>query len=255
MVLVLNGITVFAFELKNQYTGQNVDNAKTQWMYDRDPREVCFQFNKRILGYFAVDHLKVWMTTELAGKDTYFLPFNQGSNGAGRDGGKGNPANPNGYITAYLWEQVFQKDSMIDILQKFIHLQITEEKKLQPDGTRKNIKKKRLIFPRYHQLDVVRKMIAHVSEKGAGHNYLIQHSAGSGKSNSIAWTAYRLASLHDKDNNVIFSSVVVVTDRTVLDAQLQETISSPSRRYQFGRSHYRYHVAKIPCHLSRSGKH
>ena len=225
MVLVLNGIPVFAFELKNQYTGQTVDNAKTQWMYDRDPREVCFQFNKRILGYFAVDHTEVWMTTQLAGKDTYFLPFNQGSNGAGRDGGKGNPPNPNGYPTAYLWEEVFQKDSMMDILQKFIHLQVTEEKKLQPDGTEKVIRKKRLIFPRYHQLDVVRKMIAHVSEYGAGHNYLIQHSAGSGKSNSIAWTAYRLASLHDKDNNAIFSSVVVVTDRTVLDAQLQETIS------------------------------
>ena len=225
MVLVLNGIPVFAFELKNQYTGQTVDNAKTQWMYDRDPREVCFQFNKRILGYFAVDHTEVWMTTQLSGKDTNFLPFNQGSNGAGRDGGKGNPPNPNGYPTAYLWEEVFQKDSMMDILQKFIHLQVTEEKKLQPDGTEKVVRKKRLIFPRYHQLDVVRKMIAHVSENGAGHNYLIQHSAGSGKSNSIAWTAYRLASLHDRDNNAIFSSVVVVTDRTVLDAQLQETIS------------------------------
>ena len=209
MVLALNGIPVFAFELKNQYTGQTVENAKRQWMFDRDPREVCFQFNRRILGYFAVDHLEVWLTTKLAGKDTIFLPFNQGSNGAGRDGGKGNPANPNGYPTAYLWERVLQKDSMLDILQKFISVQ---------DG--------RLIFPRYHQLDVVRKMIAHVTEHGAGHNYLIQHSAGSGKSNSIAWTAYRLASLHDADNRAIFSSVIVVTDRTVLDAQLQETISS-----------------------------
>ena len=225
MVLALNGIPVFAFELKNQYTGQTVDNAKTQWMYDRDPREVCFQFNKRILGYFCVDHTEVWMTTQLAGKDTFFLPFNQGSNGAGRDGGRGNPSNPNGYPTAYLWEEVFQKDSMMDILQKFIHLQVTEERKLQPDGKEKVIKKQRLIFPRYHQLDVVRKLIADVSANGAGHNYLIQHSAGSGKSNSIAWTAYRLASLHDKENNPIFSSVVVVTDRTVLDAQLQETIS------------------------------
>ena len=205
MVLVLNGIPVFAFELKNQYTGQTVDNAKRQWMYDRDPREVCFLFNKRILGYFAVDHTEVWMTTKLAGKDTYFLPFNQGSNGAGRDGGKGNPPNLNGYPTAYLWEEVFQKDSMMDILQKFIHLQVTDDKKLMPDGMEKVIKKKQLIFPRYHQLDVVRKMIAHVLLYGAGNNYLIQHSAGSGKSNSIAWTAYRLASLHDKDNNAIFS--------------------------------------------------
>ena len=210
MVLVLNGIPVFAFELKNQYTGQNVENAKAQWMYDRDQREPCFRFNRRILGLFCVDHTEVWMTTQLAGKDTNFLPFNQGSNGAGRDGGKGNPANPDGYPTAYLWEKVFQKDSTMDILQKFVHLQAD---------------KKRLIFPRYHQLDVVRKLIAHVSEHGAGHNYLIQHSAGSGKSNSIAWTAYRLASLHDREDRPVFSSVLVVTDRTVLDAQLQETIS------------------------------
>jgi len=209
MVLAVNGIPVFAFELKNQYTGQNVENAKRQWMYDRDPREICFQFNKRILGFFCVDQLEVWMTTKLAGKDTFFLPFNQGSNGAGNDGGKGNPANPDGYPTAYLWEQVFQKDSMMDILQKFIHA----------------TKDKKLIFPRYHQLDVVRKLLADVRANGAGHNYLIQHSAGSGKSNSIAWTAYRLASLHDDENRPVFSSVIVVTDRTVLDAQLQETIS------------------------------
>ena len=225
MVLVLNGIPVFAFELKNQYTGQTVDNAKLQWMYDRDPREICFQFNKRILGFFAVDHTEVWMATKLEGKDTYFLPFNQGSNGAGRDGGKGNPANKNGYPTAYLWENVFRKDSMMDILQKFIHLQTIKDRKTLPDGTEKVTEKKRLIFPRYHQMDAVRKMISHVSENGAGYNYLIQHSAGSGKSNTIAWTAYRLASLHDQDNRPVFSSVVVVTDRTVLDAQLQETIS------------------------------
>lgn len=208
MMLAVNGIPVFAFELKNQYTGQTVENAKRQWMYDRDPREVCFQFNKRILGYFCVDQLEVWMSTRLAGKDTRFLPFNQGSNGAGNDGGAGNPPNPQGYPTAYLWEQVFQKDSMMDILQKFLH------------ASGKN-----LIFPRYHQLDVVRRLIAHVSQNGPGHNYLIQHSAGSGKSNSIAWTAYRLASLHDEGNKPVFSSVIVVTDRTVLDAQLQETIS------------------------------
>ena len=225
MVLAVNGIPVFAFELKNQYTGQNVDNAKTQWMYDRDPREICFQFNKRILAYFCVDHVEVWMATKLAGKDTFFLPFNQGSAGAGRDGGKGNPPNPDGYPTAYLWEQVFQKDSMMDILQKFVHLQVEEEKKLLSDGTEKIIKKKKLIFPRYHQLDVVRKLVYDVKRNGAGHNYLIQHSAGSGKSNSIAWTAYRLSSLHDANDQAIFSSVVIVTDRTVLDQQLQDTIS------------------------------
>ena len=210
MVLVLNGIPVFALELKNQYTGQNVDNAKTQWMYDRDPRELCFQFNKRILAYFCVDHTDVFMTTKLAKGDTYFLPFNQGSNGAGNDGGKGNPANPNGYPTAYLWEDVLQKDSALDIIQKFIHCKDN----------------KVLIFPRFHQLDVVRKLIADVKEHGTGVNYLIQHSAGSGKSNSIAWTAYRLASLHDENNHPVFASVIIVTDRTVLDRQLQDTISS-----------------------------
>ena len=215
MVLAVNGIPVFAFELKNQYTGQTVDNAKRQWMYDRDPREICFQFNKRILTYFCIDHLEVWMATKLAGKETLFLPFNQGSNGAGNDGGKGNPANIDGYPTAYLWEQVFQKDSMMDILQRFIHLNKGDNKK-----------KHSIIFPRYHQLDVVRKLIADVSKNGSGKNYLIQHSAGSGKSNSIAWTTYRLASLHDKNNKPIFSSVIVITDRTVLDAQLQATISS-----------------------------
>ena len=220
LMLSVNGIPVFAFELKNQYTGQNADDAKRQWMFDRDPRELCFQFNKRILGYFAVDHFDVWMTTRLAGKDTFFLPFNQGSAGAGRDGGKGNPPNPDGYPTAYLWENVFQKDSMMDILQKFIHVQVTEERR-GDTVTRK----KRLIFPRFHQLDVVRRLVADVSQNGSGHNYLIQHSAGSGKSNSIAWTAYRLASLHDVDNNAIFSSVIVVTDRRVLDQQLQGTLS------------------------------
>lgn len=214
MVLAVNGIPVFAFELKNQYTGQTVENAKRQWKQDRDPRENCFQFNRRILGYFCVDHLEVYMTTKLDGDKTFFLPFNQGSSGAGNDGGKGNPSNPDGYPTAYLWENIFQKDSMMDILQKFLHLQVN-----------KTTGKQTLIFPRFHQLDVVRKLLDDVRHNGAGENYLIQHSAGSGKSNSIAWTAYRLASLHNEQNKPVFSSVVVVTDRTVLDAQLQETIS------------------------------
>ena len=210
MVLVFNGIPLFALELKNQYTNQTVDNAKTQWMYDRDPREICFQFNKRILAYFCVDQTDVFMTTKLAKGDTLFLPFNQGSNGAGKDGGKGNPPNPNGYPTSYLWENILQKDSALDIIQKFIHQKDT----------------KTLIFPRFHQLDVVRKLIDDVKKNGSGVNYLIQHSAGSGKSNSIAWTAYRLASLHDEGNMPIFNSVVIVTDRTVLDRQLQNTISA-----------------------------
>ena len=225
MALVLNGIPLFAFELKNQYTGQTCENAQRQWMYDRDPREVCFAFNRRVLAFFCVDHTDACMTTRLNGAKTYFLPFNQGSGGAGNDGGKGNPANPGGYPTAYLWEQVFQRDSTMDIVQKFIHLQKTKEKKLLPDGSEKVVEKQTLIFPRFHQLDVVRKLIAHTKEHGAGQRYLIQHSAGSGKSNSIAWTAYRLASLHDDESKPVFSSVIVVTDRTVLDAQLQATIA------------------------------
>ncbi len=168
-----------------------------------------------------LDLYEAWMTTELKGADTYFLPFNQGSNGAGNDGGAGNPqAKDDDYVTSYIWENVLQKDSLLDIIQKFISFEVKTEKK---DG--KNVTKKRLIFPRFHQLDVVRKLVADVRENGSGHNYLIQHSAGSGKSNSIAWTAYRLASLHNDANEPIFTSVVIVTDRRNLDAQLQETIT------------------------------
>ena len=221
MMLAINGIPVVAIELKNQLTGQTVDNAKLQWQYDRDQRESAFWLNHRILAYFAVDLYEAWMTTELKGTDTYFLPFNQGSNGAGNDGGAGNPqAEDDNYVTSYIWENVLQKDSLLDIIQKFISFEVKTEKK---DG--KNVTKKSLIFPRFHQLDVVRKLIADVRENGSGNNYLIQHSAGSGKSNSIAWTAYRLASLHNDDNEPVFTSVVIVTDRRNLDAQLQDTIT------------------------------
>ncbi len=218
MVLSLNGIPIVALELKNQLTGQSVENGKSQYCYDRNPREFCFNFNKRILVYFAVDLYNVEMTTRLQGKDTYSLPFNQGSNGAGNVGGVGNPENPNGYATSYLWEKVLHKDALMNILHRFIHL--SKEKKST-----------KLIFPRYHQLDVVTKLIADVKENGSGHNYLVQHSAGSGKSNSIAWTCYRLASLHDEHDNNIFTSVIVVTDRRVLDSQLQETISAFDHKF------------------------
>lgn len=183
MLLMINGIPLVAIELKNQLTGQTIDNAKTQWMMDRDKHEPAFQFNHRVLAYFAVDLYDAAMTTKLDGMKTYFLPFNQGSNGAGKDGGAGNPRTDDGsYVTSYIWKEVFQKDKMMDILQKFVSFQKGETKE-----------KDKIIFPRYHQLDVVRKLIKDVSENGSGKNYLIQHSAGSGKSNSIAWTAYRLA--------------------------------------------------------------
>lgn len=225
MVLSLNGIPIVSIELKNQFTGQNVDNAKTQYMYDRDPKEMCFHFNKRFLVYFAVDHYDVYMTTQLKGSETYFLPFNQGSGGAGNVGGAGNPDNPDGYKTAYLWEEVLTKDSFMNIIQRFVHVEKTK-KKIIVKGVENIINQESLIFPRYHQLDVVSKLVQDVKTNGSGENYLIQHSAGSGKSNSIGWLAYRLASLHDTSDNLIFNSVIIVTDRRVLNEQLQATVLS-----------------------------
>ena len=225
MVLSLNGIPIVALELKNQLKGQSVENAKTQFMYDRNPKELVFQFNKRILVFFAVDLYEVWMTTKLDGKNTFFLPFNQGSNGAGNVGGAGNPENKDGYATSYLWEDVLVKDKLMDIIQRYIHLEV-KTKTSVVNGKEKKETTKRIIFPRYHQLDVVTKLVADVKLNGSGENYLIQHSAGSGKSNSIAWLAYRLSSIHKSDNTPIFTSVIVVVDRTVLDRQLQDTISS-----------------------------
>jgi len=225
MVLSLNGIPIVALELKDQLTGQNIDHAKKQFMYDRDPKELCFQLNKRFLVYFAVDLDEVAMTTKLSGGNTYFLPFNQGSKGAGNVGGAGNPENPYGYQVSYLWEKVLKKDVLMDILKRYMHLSKEIEVSIK-NGKEVKKRKETLIFPRYHQLDAVTKLLADAKKNGSGNNYLIQHSAGSGKSNSIAWLSYGLASLHDIDNNSIFTSVIVVTDRKVLDDQLQKTISS-----------------------------
>lgn len=224
MVLDVNGIPLVGIELKDQFTGQDVENAMRQWREDRDPRCRCLKFDARMLAFFAVDLENVYMTTKLEGAKTFFLPFNQGSAGAGNDGGAGNPANPDGYATSHLWEVALQKDSLLDIVNKFLHLEVKEETELDARGNEVKRKKERIIFPRYHQLDSVRKVIADVRANGTGKNYLVQHSAGSGKSNSIAWTAYRLASLF-VDDTPLFDSVVVVTDRRVLDSQLQETIS------------------------------
>lgn len=224
MVLDVNGIPLVGIELKDQFTGQDVENAMRQWREDRDPRCRCLKFNARMLAFFAVDLENVYMTTKLEGAKTFFLPFNQGSAGAGNDGGAGNPANPDGYATSHLWEVALQKDSLLDIVNKFLHLEVKEETELDARGNEVKRKKERIIFPRYHQLDSVRKVIADVRANGTGKNYLVQHSAGSGKSNSIAWTAYRLASLF-VDDTPLFDSVVVVTDRRILDSQLQETIS------------------------------
>lgn len=217
VLLSLNGIPVATLELKNQFTGQNVGNALKQYSTTRDNREILFAFKKRCLVHFAVDQDEVFMTTKLDGSKTYWLPFNKGANN-----GKGNPQNPDGYRTAYLWEEILQKESWMEIIQRFVHLQ-TED--IEVEG--KIYRKEKLIFPRYHQLDAVREISKKVLKAGTGKNYLIQHSAGSGKSNSIAWLAYRLSSLHNATDERIFDSVIVVTDRRVLDQQLQNTI------YQF----------------------
>jgi type I restriction enzyme R subunit len=224
IVLFLNGIPVVSMELKCQFTGQTIHNAINQYKFDRASKDAIFDFRNRVLVHFAVDLFEVHMTTRLNGENTYFLPFNQGSNGSGNVGGACNPLNPNGYQTAYLWEKVLCKDRLMEILHKYMHLK--KEDKKDADGKVISTEET-LIFPRYHQLDVVTKLLDDVKKNGAGKNYLIQHSAGSGKSNSIAWLAHRLSGLHDDNNNPIYKSIIVVTDRRVLDSQLQDTI------YQF----------------------
>jgi type I restriction enzyme, R subunit len=217
MVLALNGLPVVSMELKNHLTGQNVVHAKQQYR-DRDPNELLFAFKQRCLVHFAVDTEEVYMTTRLDRGSTYFLPFNRGY-----DNGKGNPPVEGEVRTTYLWEEVLAKKSLMDILGRFLHLQV-DEKNVPTGKGLKKLKFESMIFPRYHQLDVVRSLALHAKRHKSGYNYLIQHSAGSGKSNSIAWLAHRLATLHDAQNEKIFHSVVVITDRVVLDRQLQDTI-------------------------------
>lgn len=217
LVLSLNGLPVATLELKNRFTGQNAAHAKKQYATTRDNKELLFTFKKRALVHFAVDDEEVYMTTRIDSSQTYWLPFNKGHNF-----GSGNPPNLSGYRSDYLWRDILKKDSWLEIIGRFVHLQVEE---FNFEG--RAHKKEKLIFPRFHQLDAVHKITAHALIHGAGHNYLVQHSAGSGKSNSIAWLAYRLSSLHDAQDQRIFDSVIVVTDRRVLDSQLQNTI------YQF----------------------
>ncbi len=230
VTLSLNGVPIATAELKNPLTGQTTDNAKHQYRQDRDPREPIFEFKRRTLVHFAVDTEAVFMTTRLSGTATHFLPFNRG-----RNGGAGNPPDPEGrtYRTAYLWEEVLRRDSFLDLLARFLHLQIEEKRTIEG----RKVRKETMIFPRYHQLQAVRSLVDATRSEGVGHNYLIEHSAGSGKSNTIGWLAHRLASLHDVGNQRVFDSVIVITDRVVLDQQLQDTI------YQF--EHKRGVVEKI----------
>ena len=232
LLLLVNGLPVATIELKNQVTGQTVEHAKRQYRFDRNPKDLVF--DRRTVVHFAVDQDLVFLTTRLEGEKTRFLPFNQGSGGPGREGGKGNPPNAKGYRTAYLWEQVWQRDNWLDLLARFVH----EDK---PKGKgKKAVKRGKVIFPRYHQWDLVLRLADHAATFGPGRNYLPQHSAGSGKSNSIAWLAHRLSTLHTPadpslltdhatglglgPNEKVFHKVVVVTDRVILDRQLQDTI-------------------------------
>ena len=221
VVLAVNGLPVVTAELKNPQTGQRAEDARKQYMTVRDGRDPIFRFKERTLVHFAVDPDEAWMATELKGTDTFFLPFNRGHNH-----GAGNPAVLGNWKTHYLWDDVLARDSLLDILQRFMHLDVSERRVETPTGFRV-IRKESMIFPRYHQLDVVRRLVSHTRANGSGRNYLIQHSAGSGKSNSIAWLAHRLAGLYDANDEKVFHSVIVITDRRVLDQQLQNTI------YQF----------------------
>ncbi len=212
LALFLNGLPIFTAELKNPLTGQNVEDAVRQYCLDRDPRESLFAFG-RCLAHFAVDPDLIYMTTQLQGSATRFLPFNQG-NGTGA----GNPSSWQGFATAYLWERIWSRDSVLNLMQQFIQSVEEEDDRGHKTG------EKRIIFPRYHQLDAVRRLVADARAKGPGQHYLIEHSAGSGKSNSIAWLAHQLAGLHGDDDRRVFESVVVVTDRRILDRQLQRTV-------------------------------
>lgn len=218
MMIFINGIPVISFELKNELTKQNVQHAIKQYKLDRDPNEELFRLG-RLMVNFAVDTEEIWMCTQLKKEKSYFLPFNKGYNN-----GAGNPPQ-DGIKTDYLWKEILTKNNLTDIVQNFCQL-ITEEKEyLDEKGKIKTRKEKKLIFPRYHQLLAVRNLLADAQEKGSGQKYLIQHSAGSGKSNSISWLAHQLVGLHDKSGkDNIFDTVIVVTDRRVLDAQIRNNI-------------------------------
>jgi type I restriction enzyme R subunit len=215
LVIFMNGIPIITMELKNAFTGQTYKHAISQYKKNRDKNHQMFRFKERAIVNFAMDTEEAYMSTKLNGLDTMFLPFNKGKNNSA-----GNPTVEGKLNTHYIWEEILKKDSILEILHKFTYVQKKEE--MQDSG--EVLEKETVIFPRYHQLDVVRNVISHVKRNGSGNRYLIQHSAGSGKTNSITWLTHRLASLHNLDNEIIFNGVIVVTDRKVLDQQLQDSI-------------------------------
>ena len=222
LVIFLNGIAIFTFELKCNTSGQNYEDAIRQYKFDRDYKTRLLKFKAGCLAHFAMDLNEVYMCTNLKGASSFFLPFNKGC-GTGINSGKGNPHNDNGINVSYMWEDILKKDTVLYLIDKIIFLQKTTKK--NPE-TGKRETKETLIFPRYHQFNAVRKLVADMMENHTDKNYLIEHSAGSGKTNTIAWLAHRLASLHDSEDNAIFDTICIITDRIVVDRQLQEAVLS-----------------------------
>lgn len=220
LVVFVNGLALMSFELKCNFAGQSYHDAILQYREARDPNARLFRFKAGCLVNFAMDLNEVYMTTRLAGKGTYFLPFNMGK-GSGVETGKGNPVFEDKYSVSYMWEDILSKDTLTELITRFVFIERHAER---DEVTGKEREKENVIFPRYHQLDVIRKLLADVRVNHTTQNYLIQHSAGSGKTNSIAWLAHRLASFHDDNDNVVFDNVVIVTDRVVVDRQLQAAI-------------------------------
>ena len=224
MVLAVNGVPVATIELKNPGTHQTWRHAVRQYQTDRDPRAPLFDFKKRALVHFATDPDEVWMATRLAKEKTFFLPFNRGSHPGQIQCGAGNPQHASGYRTGYFWQETLQQGSFLDILGHFLFIEKDEQKMDDGRGGKKLVTSEKMVFPRYHQLDAVRALVEAARTESAGHHYLIQHSAGSGKTNSISWLSHRLASLHNALDQKVFDCVIVITDRKVLDKQLQDAI-------------------------------
>lgn len=220
LVIFINGFAVISFELKSNSQGQNYEDAIRQYRTKRNPKDRLFRFKAGCLVNFAMDTEEVYMTTQLDKEKTFFLPFNMGK-GEGVNSGAGNPIFEDKYSVSYMWEDILTKDTLIELITKFIFI---ESKEIKDQVTGRTKTREKIIFPRYHQLDVIRKILADLKVNKTSQNYLIQHSAGSGKTNSIAWLAHRLASLHDEDDQIIFDNVIIMTDRVVVDRQLQKAI-------------------------------
>ena len=237
LVVFLNGLAIIAFELKCNAAGQNYENAILQYRTERNPKTRLFRFKAGVLVSFAMDLEEVYMTTKLDGEATFFLPFNMGK-GDGINTGAGNPVLKDEYSVHYMWDNILQKDSVLEIISKFMFIEVKEKKEDEKRAVKEGRAPRKkasetVIFPRFHQLDVIRKVLDDVMVNRSSQNYLLQHSAGSGKTNEIAWLSYRLASLHDDNNKIIFDSIIICTDRVVVDRQLQQAVLSLEHKSGF----------------------